>query len=717
MPSRPDVLILDRYLIREVARPLLAVFVILLIVFAGISAADFLAGAATGILKADTVAALVLLKTIIAMEVLLPFALYVTVVVGLGRLHGDHEMTAMATCGYGQRRVQRALTLLFAVIAVLVASLSIWGRPMAYDRTYRIQARAEASFDLADLKAGQFYQSPDGDRVLLVDELDSRGKVMKGVFLWIDRGDEDLVLTAGEARRADGGREGPHRMIFRDLQAYTLERKRGSVALSAQELVYDLAPEAIAPATYKRKAASTAQLLDSRQPRDIGELQWRLSRPLSALLLGFLASRIGRARPRRDRYGRLTMAAIIYIAYYQVSIVARTWVEQGTVGRFPGLWWVDALLGAMLLAGFPDPASGPVDAMRILDRYIARGIWRSSALVLIVLVALFSFGLLARELDDVGDGRYRLIDALVFVGLTAPQRAVELIPVSALLGTIIALGGMAAARELQAMRSVGVAVGRIALSALRAGIPLVLLVSVGAELLAPALEQQGRTRRQAALSRVPALAGGKGFWFRDGSHIARVEGVLHGREPQGVEIFEFDEQGVLRTFTRATSAELLDDETWMLADVEQQEITGQGSTTLHLDQLSWKTTLSASEMGLILQQPGSLSPSDLIHQVRSRRERGQGFAEYSLVLWQKLSLPLLTAAMILLAVPFVFGPLRSASMGRRVMLGSILGIGAWLLTRLAGYLGVLGDVQPPVTALAPVGIIALIALYLLRRIP
>jgi lipopolysaccharide export system permease protein len=345
--------ILDRYLIREVARPLLVVFVVLLIVFAGVSAAEFLAGAAIGILKADTVSALVLLKTIIAMEVLLPFALYVTVVVGLGRLHADHEMTAMATCGYGQRRVQRALSVLFAIIALLVASLAIWGRPMAYDRIYRIQARAEASFDLADLKAGQFYQSPEGDRVLLVDELDARGKVMKGVFLWIDRGDEDLVLTAGEARRAEGGREGPRRMIFRDLQAYNLEQNRGSVAMSAQELVYELAPEEIAPETYKRKAASTSRLLFSRVPRDIGELQWRLSRPLSALLLGFLASRIGRARPRRDRYGRLTMAAIIYIAYYQVSIVARTWVEQGTVGRFPGLWWVDVLLGLTLLAGFP----------------------------------------------------------------------------------------------------------------------------------------------------------------------------------------------------------------------------------------------------------------------------------------------------------------------------------------------------------------------------
>jgi lipopolysaccharide export system permease protein len=355
--------------------------------------------------------------------------------------------------------------------------------------------------------------------------------------------------------------------------------------------------------------------------------------------------------------------------------------------------------------------------MRIFDRYIARGILRSSALVLVILVALFSFGMLARELDDVGEERYRLIDALVFVGLSAPQRAVELIPVSALLGTIIALGGMAAARELQAMRGVGVSVARIAGSALRAGIPMMLLVAVGAELLAPALEQQGRARRQAALSRTPALVGGKGFWFRDGPHITRVGRVLHGRDPYGVEIFEFDQQGVLTSFTRATSAELLDDDTWMLADVDRQEITGQGSTTRHFDRLSWKTTLSATEMGLILQRPESLSPSDLIHQVRSRRERGQGFAEYSLVLWQKLSLPLLTAAMILLAVPFVFGPLRSASMGRRVMLGSILGIGSWLVARVAGYLGVLGEVQPPITALAPVVLIALLALYLLRRIP
>lgn len=339
--------ILQRYLLREVARPLVVVFALLFVIFAGYSTADHLSLAATGFLRADTVAVLVSLKTLVACEVLLPIAMYLTVVVGLGKLGVNRELTAMSACGFGHARVVGALSRLFVVVALLVGFLSMFARPWAYSMIYDLRAGAESVFDLRRLKAGEFYQSPEGDRVIYVGAADHGLASLDDVFLWVDREAAPVVVLARKAAielRDDGGA----RIDFTEVKGYELKPRRGSVWMDSGRLTYELKAEDIPVIGYKRKAARTLDLLRSNDTEDVAELQWRVSRPISTLLLGILATWLARGRPRRDRYGRVISALVVYVAYNQLHVLARTWVERGILPELPGIFWVDGVFAIIV---------------------------------------------------------------------------------------------------------------------------------------------------------------------------------------------------------------------------------------------------------------------------------------------------------------------------------------------------------------------------------
>jgi lipopolysaccharide export system permease protein len=96
-------------------------------------------------------------------------------------------------------------------------------------------------------------------------------------------------------------------------------------------------------------ARPTGRLLASADPGDIAELQWRLAMPVSVLALLFLAVPLCKSTPREGRYGRLVMAILLFVIYYNLLGTAKVWVEQGAVPVQVGLWWVPVLA---VLLGF-----------------------------------------------------------------------------------------------------------------------------------------------------------------------------------------------------------------------------------------------------------------------------------------------------------------------------------------------------------------------------
>ncbi len=336
-------MILERYLIREILRPMLLGVGLLVLVFAGYTTAVKLAQAADGLLQPAMVTRLIALNTLIALEVLLPTALYLSIIASLGRLYRDSEIAALTAAGFSELKVLKAVLQLALAVAAVVAVISLFGRPWAYLQTYRLEAEAAAKFDVKRLEPGQFFELQDNRYVLYAAGVDREQSRLTDVFMQSDQSGKSEVIYARTAFLPEAAPGEPRTLTFLDGYAYLLDQKGSEDrVLKFHRLALDLGEDARAAAR-KRKAESTAQLAASRRPKDIAEFQWRTSTPLATLLLAMLAVPLSRSAPRESRHSGFIVAILVYILFFNLSGIARNWVEQGRVGALPGLWWVYAL--------------------------------------------------------------------------------------------------------------------------------------------------------------------------------------------------------------------------------------------------------------------------------------------------------------------------------------------------------------------------------------
>jgi len=342
--------IIDRYVLREIVKPLGGVCAVLVAIFVGYTLARYLTDAVDGVLPARTVFLLVLLRTAVAIEVLLPVTLFLSVVMGLGRLHTDYEMIALSASGVHPGRVTKVVLVLAGLTAVVAAGLSLFVRPWAYDESYRLRALAATEVDVARLEAGRFYERRRGDHVVFAERYDRTSGRMEGVF--VHEADDDTVrvtyarqaferidpLTARRVLVALDGRN--YRIRLGEGRDRILQFERVELPLKEEEVT----PE------YRRKAARTAELARSNDRSDLAELQWRLTVPVSTVLLALLGVPLSRTAPHRGRNARFGAAVLVYAAYYNAKVLAKTLVGNGTVGLVPGILWVDAVLAALVAA-------------------------------------------------------------------------------------------------------------------------------------------------------------------------------------------------------------------------------------------------------------------------------------------------------------------------------------------------------------------------------
>ncbi len=354
---RAPSVILERYLIREIVKPLLAASGLLVSIFLIFRTARFMGEVANGTLPVDFVLLLASLKTIVSLEVLLSIALHLSVVVALGRLYADSEMTALHACGVSPMKILQVVCWLSALLAVVVACLSLYGRPWAYQKIYWLQKQASLDFDITKLEPGRFHEEQPGDRVIFVSHFDAEQNRVGGVFIQSDFGDRVQVISAKQAYQETDGASGDRIIVCVNARVYELHRDGGENLLGEfDELRLIVEEPEIRPVGYKRKAASTLYLARSDSVQDVAELQWRLSTPVSTLLLGLLGFPLSRAEARKGKYAKLLAAVIVYSVYYNLSVMLRTLVEQQTIEMFPGIWWANGLLAVLVVLLLWSPA-------------------------------------------------------------------------------------------------------------------------------------------------------------------------------------------------------------------------------------------------------------------------------------------------------------------------------------------------------------------------
>ena len=354
--------------------------------------------------------------------------------------------------------------------------------------------------------------------------------------------------------------------------------------------------------------------------------------------------------------------------------------------------------------------------MKTLDRHIGVSFVRSFLTIFIILVALFSLLELMSQLDDVGDGNYQVKDVFLFIGLTLPRRMLELMPISTLLGSVVALGLLADHNELLAMQAVGVSVRRICWSVFVTGTILVLLTGLLAEMVVPPLDQLARKKRALAISGSAFTLTKQGFWARRNSTYIHVGKTHSGGTATDLDIFETDDKGRLKIYTHAREANIQDNNQWLLRTITRKTFTDLGITTTHMASLKLDLFLSSDQIEVLEIPADSLSSSDLYRYAGALRESGQNADRYELALWRKLGVPLTTGAMVLLSLPFIFGSTRRVAAGKRIMIGSFVGIVFYFGDQVLVYLGLLLNLNPIIIAMTPVVLISGIALWKLRQV-
>jgi len=343
-------LLLNRYITAEIIKPMLLGIALLVIVFTGYSLGIKLSQAAAGEVPLSIVASLIGLNSIIAMEVLLPTALYLSIIATLSRFYRDSEMVAMHASGFGESRVIRSIILLSILVSVVVGVISLYARPWAYRQSYRIEAEARTEFDIRKIEPGHFIELQGSKYVLFARDVDKESGRLKEVFLQTDKGEKIQVTYAREALLPPA-RSGERRsFVFHDGYSYLLDQLGSKdTTLKFKEMIVPI-PEVIRDVSYRRKAEPTANLFKSQATKDIAEYQWRTSTPFATLLLALIAVPLSRSTPRQSRYHSFIVAILVYVGLFILTSAARNWVSDGRIPSFPGLWWVYTL-PLLLFAG------------------------------------------------------------------------------------------------------------------------------------------------------------------------------------------------------------------------------------------------------------------------------------------------------------------------------------------------------------------------------
>lgn len=343
-------MIIDRYLAREVLHTYLAVLLVLLLIFMGRYFALYLADASAGEISGEIVVDMLFFRTVTSLSVMLPFGLFVSVLLAFGRLYKDSEMTAMAACGIGPGRVLSTVGLIALACSVLVASLSLWGTPWAHEKALQVQERAQSGTAFESVAAGQFNKIGSGNQVFYVEDLSEDHTRLNNVFIQSHTADGQLdIFSARGGYQYVDAQTGVRYLVLTD--GYRYQGLPGSVDFKIhqyQKSAVRLEDLEVAPLRRTHWSIPTSHLWNSARAADKAELQWRYSMPLATVLLAVLAVLLSRTSPRQGRFAKLFIAILIFVTYYNSLGVAMSWVQRGVVSPLVGLWWVHAVLLALV---------------------------------------------------------------------------------------------------------------------------------------------------------------------------------------------------------------------------------------------------------------------------------------------------------------------------------------------------------------------------------
>ncbi len=352
--------------------------------------------------------------------------------------------------------------------------------------------------------------------------------------------------------------------------------------------------------------------------------------------------------------------------------------------------------------------------MKILHRYIGRSIIGFTAVVgLLVfgLVLLFTF---VGELGSVGKGTYGVMQALMYVLMIIPLQFYQVFPIVGLIGSIMALGMFASRSELTVMRAAGFSIAQVTVAVLTAALLLVAIVTLLGETVAPKLAYAAANYKQVQRYGGQSIATSTGTWIREKDSYIHVGKIVSNHHLQNVTRYEFDNSQNLLAETYIQRA-AYEHHHWKLYGVSQSRFTAQGVQVQTWEHKPANFRLMPEVFAVAQLQPMGMTMHNLHRYIKFQKRNGSDATSFSFNFWQRIFQPITTSVMMLLAIPFIFGSLRSVTMGLRIVMGIVVGGGFYLLNQFLGPFSMVYQVPPFLAASLPTVLFAAVGCIMMSR--
>lgn len=349
----------------------------------------------------------------------------------------------------------------------------------------------------------------------------------------------------------------------------------------------------------------------------------------------------------------------------------------------------------------------------IIYNYIGRTVLTYILLAIVLVLGvdlIFSF---VRQLRYLGQGDYTIPVILQYLILKFPGRIYNMFPMASLLGAIMGLGLLAGHSELVVMRASGISFKQITWAVLRVALALTVFLTLLGEFVLPYAEYKADAIRAAARGKGQALYTAQGIWIKDGSSFIHVNVVKPDGLMLGVTRYEYDDKYQLQTASYSASARFADHH-WIVENTRQSHMSAEQIKTETIPMMKWPSEVSPNLLSVLETHADELSMRGLLSYIAYLKDNQLDYNEYSLHFWKKIFQPLATLIMVFLAVPFIFGPLRSATLGLRILSGVMLGFCFYILNELFGPLSLVYHMPPILGAVLPSLLFAGLAMLLLR---
>lgn len=353
--------------------------------------------------------------------------------------------------------------------------------------------------------------------------------------------------------------------------------------------------------------------------------------------------------------------------------------------------------------------------MNILDRYIAKTVLTSISMVTLMLVGLQIFILFVDQLSDLGRADYGIMQAGFFVLLQMPYQVYLFFPMASLLGCLIGLGIMANHSELVVMRSSGMSILQITAAVLKASVLLIVLVTVLGETVVPFLSHYANDYKTTVVSGGQTLRTSKGFWLRNNNDFIFVGEVLPNYVMHDIYQFRFDNQHHLKIARFIRKAKYTQ-QGWHAYDIQQTEFNVGSTKAEAFAEMLWDVPVKPKILTISSIDPDEMTLHELNRYIREQKRSHQNVHIYQFAFLQRIIQPLTTMVMMVLAIPFIFGPLRSSTMGSKLLVGAAVGFSFHILSRFFGPVSTVFQLPPELAALGPTFLFAVLGIYLMRRV-